>query len=67
METVIAAVVAAIPATLGAWAAVIAAKRSGHGNRKLTRVERMLTDHLTDGEIHYLPDRRLTGRKEHTG
>lgn len=58
-STVIVTIVGAVPATLGAWAAVLAAKRSGSGGKDVKRMINMLDAHLKDGNIHYLPDRRI--------
>jgi hypothetical protein len=58
MEDVVIVAIGAIPATLGAWAAVLAAKRSRVGNRDIRRMKTMLESHVTDGSLHYIDGRR---------
>jgi hypothetical protein len=67
MESVVVALLAAVPSTLSAWAAVIAARRSGRGDRKLGDLHRLLSAHIRDGEVHYLPDRRGVRQKGSRG
>lgn len=56
--TVMVTAIGAVPATLGAVAAVLAAKRSGAGGKDVKRMKAMLEAHVLDHNIHYLEERR---------
>lgn len=62
--TVIVAGIGAVPATLGAWAAVIAARRAGSSHTACEQIKSMLHAHMADEKIHYLPERRIGLRRE---
>jgi len=55
---IVIAAIGAIPASLGAWAAVLAATRSGTGNRDIRALKRMLQSHIEDRNVHYIEERR---------
>lgn len=55
IEHIILAVIAAFPASIGAWAALTAARRTGkHGDisKQVRRLRTQVQTHITDLEIH---------------
>lgn len=54
------AAIGAFPASLAAWAAVIAARRAGVSDPDIAEIKQMLSDHIKDSSIHFQPDSRIT-------
>lgn len=51
--TVIVALIGAVPASLAAWAGVVAARRANGGRRDIRKLWALMEAHVKDGSIHH--------------